>query len=99
MAPRSRRRGTDMSAMKTIFELTDDPEELVIRLAEMAGIMRDVAAAGAAEPVLCLLDCDPHHFVSFGPNTACSNCATRVLPASQWHALLTIGLRYVVARR
>lgn len=87
-----------MSAMKTIFELTDDPEELVIRLAEMAGLLRGVRAAGAAEPVLCLLDCDPHHHAAFGPNDFCTNCATLVLPAGQWHRLLTLALRACEAR-
>ena len=86
-----------MAMMSTLA--TYDFEELVIRCAEMAGILRDARRAGAAIPVLCLLDCDPHHWTLWGRADVCTNCGTRPLPADVWHAALTTLLRKGMAER
>jgi len=86
-----------MAAMNTLA--TCDREELIIRCAEMAGVLRDARHAGAAEPLLCLLDCDPRHWITWGRNTVCTNCGTAALPASQWHAALVTLLREGMADR
>jgi hypothetical protein len=52
----------------------EEREELIIRLAEMAGILRRARRAGAAVPVVCLLDCDAHHWTAWGRGTVCCNC-------------------------
>jgi hypothetical protein len=78
---------------------TYDFEELVIRSAEIAGILRDARRAGAAEPVLCLLDCSSRHWITWGPREICANCGTRPLPASTWHSALTTLLRDAMADR
>jgi hypothetical protein len=51
-----------MAALTTVA--TYEREELIIRLAEMAGIVRDAVRAGAAVPVVCLLDCDPRCWIA-----------------------------------
>ncbi|HLZ73348.1 MAG TPA: hypothetical protein VKV26_25870 [Dehalococcoidia bacterium] len=86
-----------MATMSTLA--TDDFEELVIRCAEMAGILRDARHAGAAVPVLCLLDCDPRHWTAWGRAEVCANCGTRPLPADVWHAALTTLLREGMTER
>ncbi len=70
-----------------------DREELIIRLAEMAGIVRSAHAHGAAVPVVCLLDCDPHHWAVWGHSEVCCNCGTRPAGADIWHAALVTALR------
>jgi hypothetical protein len=87
-----------MSAMSDLHTLTDEREELVICLAEMAGILRDVRATSAAEPVLCLLDCSSRHWIRWGRQDRCTNCGTPALPASTWHRLLVEALRASAAR-
>jgi hypothetical protein len=82
-----------MSATKSQFELAEDRETLIIRLAGMADTVRTATAAGAAMPVRCLLDCDPRHWTPWGRSDICCNCGTRPLPADQWHRLLVAALR------
>lgn len=74
---------------------TYDREELIIRLAEMAGIVRDAVRAGATVPVVCLLDCDPRCWVVWGPREVCTNCGTRPMSADVWHQALVRALRGV----
>lgn len=57
-----------MAAMSTIA--TYQYEELIIRCAEMASILRDARRARAAIPVLCLLDCSSRHAIGFGGDRA-----------------------------
>ena len=77
---------------------TYEYEELIVRLVEMAGALRDARRAGAAIPVLCLLDCDPRQWVRWGHAERCANCGTPPLAADVWHAALTRLLRVCVPR-
>jgi len=86
-----------MGRLNDLATLTDSREETIIRLAEMAGVVRTARAAGAAMPVLCLLDCDPHHWTAWGSADICTNCGTRPLVADQWHTLLVAALRALPA--
>ncbi len=72
---------------------TVDREELIIRLAEMADILRAAHAHDAAVPVVCLLDCDPRCWVAWGRSDICTNCGTRPAGADTWHAALVVALR------
>ena len=80
-----------MAQLSTLATL--EYEELIIPLSEMAGVLRSARRAGAAVPVLCLLDCDPHHWTPWGRADICTNCGTRPLSADVWHAALTRLLR------
>jgi hypothetical protein len=82
-----------MAMMKRLFELTDERETLIIRLAGMASILRSARAHGGAIPVVCLLDCTARHWVRWGTLDRCSNCCTPVLSADHWHRLLVDALR------
>ncbi|HLZ71450.1 MAG TPA: hypothetical protein VKV26_16230 [Dehalococcoidia bacterium] len=84
-----------MATLSTLA--TYDFEELVIRCAEMAGVLRAARRAGAAVPVLCLLDCDPRHWTAWGRSEVCTNCGTRPLGADVWHAALVHLLRETTA--
>jgi hypothetical protein len=84
--------------MKRLFELTEERETLIIRLAEMAAILRGARASGAAVPVVCLLDCTARHWIRWGEHDRCSNCGTPVLSADHWHSLLVWVLRETAAR-
>jgi hypothetical protein len=81
-----------VSATKTIFELAEDREELIIRLADMVDTIRTAVEAGAAMPVRCLLDCEPRHWTPWGRSDICGNYGTRPLPADRWHHLLVATL-------
>lgn len=85
-----------MSRTSDIAALIDHREELIIRLAEMAGILREARLHHAAEPLLCLYDCDAHHWTPWGPGDVCCNCGTRPLAASHWHRLLVAALRETI---
>lgn len=87
-----------MSAMKAVFELTDDPGELVRLLADVAEGLRAARGAGEPPPVRCLEGCERRCWAVFGPNHFCTACGSLVLSAAVWHALLTGGLAYLVAR-
>ncbi len=82
-----------MSAIKTLLELGEDREELIIRLADMADTVRTATAVGAAMPVRHLLDCDAHHWQPWGRSEMCCTCGTRPLSADHRHRLLTAALR------
>lgn len=86
-----------MATMKTLSGLFDDHEEIIIRLAEMAGTLRGVKVEGAAMPLLCLLDCSSQHWITWGPSERCANCGTPVLTAETWHRLLVGALRQAMA--
>jgi hypothetical protein len=79
--------------MTIIFELTDDRGELVRLLADCAGMLREARAAGYPPPNWCMGGCTPRCWFHWGRNLLCSNCGSRVLPADQWHRLLTTALR------
>jgi hypothetical protein len=81
-----------MGRLSDLATLTDSREDIIIRLAEMAGALRSARAADVAVPVLCLLDCEPHHWTAWGAADICTNCGTRPLPAAAWHRLLTAAL-------
>ena len=82
-----------MGLVKMLVDLADEREELIIRLAELAGILRTARRAGVAVPVVCLLDCDARHWIRWGNSDRCTNCGTPVLPADVWHRLLVGPLR------
>jgi len=86
-----------MATLSTLA--TFEYEELIIRLSEMAGVLRSARRAGAAIPVVCLLDCDPHHWTPWGRSDICTNCGTRPLAADVWHAALVTLLREGMTER
>jgi hypothetical protein len=79
------------------LSLTEERETLILRLAEMAAVVRGARGELMPElmPELCLLDCDPEHWTAWGPRDVCCNCGAPVLPADTWHRLLTEALRDV----
>jgi hypothetical protein len=86
-----------MACMKELLELAEERETLLIRLAEMAAILRGARAAGAAVPVVCLLDCTARHWIRSETLDRCTSCGTPVLSADQWHRMVVGALRASVA--
>jgi hypothetical protein len=83
-----------MSTMNRVaLAFDEEREELIIRLAEMAGILRAARREGAAVPVVCLLDCSARHWTAWGRGTVCCNCGTPAVAADTWHRWLTEALR------
>jgi hypothetical protein len=82
-----------MATMKQLFELTEERETLIIRIADMASILRSVRVNGAAIPVVCLVDCTARHWIRWGEDDRCTNCGTPALSADIWHRMLTEALR------
>jgi hypothetical protein len=74
----------------------EEREELIVRLAEMAGLLRAARRAGAAVPVVCLLDCSARHHTAWGRGVVCCNCGSPVTDAATWHRWLTDALRRAV---
>lgn len=88
-----------MGAMNAVsLVVSDEREELIIRLAEMAGILRSARSQGAAVPMVCLLDCTARHWIRWGDADRCTNCGTPALSAEVWHRLLVGALRHCSAR-
>src|SRR4051794_11482207 len=86
-----------MARMSDLHTLTGAREDLICRVAETAGILHDARAAGAAVPVVCLLDCDPRNWIRWGTLDRCTNRGTPALSADTWHRLLVGALRASVA--
>jgi hypothetical protein len=74
----------------------EERETLIIWLAEMADLLRAARRAGAAVPVVCLLDCSARHHTAWGRGMVCCNCGTPVTDAATWHRWLTEALRTIV---
>ena len=85
-----------MSTLNRIAVACDEEREtLIIRLAEMAGILRSTTRKGQPAPIVCLHDCAPRCWVRFGWQLWCTDCGTPVTDAATWHRWLTEALRTV----
>src|SRR5579883_2354168 len=83
-----------MSTMNRIaIAFDEEREELILRLAEVAGILRSVKRTQKPAPVVCISQCRPKHWTRFGWQLWCTRCGTPAVAADVWHRRIVEALR------